>query len=145
MISAATLSRRSVLGLAALGLAGCKHSSTPSAPRVDPDASALASARAEELALIAAFDGQITGASGDTADALAASRAVHAAHLTALGGTPPPAPTVGTSTAPPFDDIGRELRRSAQSLRGLAVAASAGHNAAILASIAASHEVFARD
>lgn len=143
MKSAVALTRRSLFGLAALGLAGCKAGSSPPAPRVDPDAAALASARAAEADLLARYDTQIAGATGDTADLLSSRRAAHAAHLAALGGTPAPAPGIGTAAAQPFGTIDRDLRKSSESLRAAALAAVDGKHAALLASVAASHEVMA--
>src|SRR5437667_182721 len=80
--SAATISRRSALGLGLLAVAACKKGSSPSAPRVDPDSSALADARASELAVLAAATDP-------------AERALHTQHLTALGGS-----TLGSPTSP---------------------------------------------
>ncbi|MGN6473027.1 MAG: hypothetical protein ACTHK4_05165 [Mycobacteriales bacterium] len=140
MKSAATISRRSLLGFAALALAACKKGSSASVPHRDPDATALADARASEEAILAMYDAQLAGATGDTADLLTARRAAHAEHLTALGGTPSSPPNIGTSTAQPFGQIGRVLQDSATSLRGAAVAAVDGAHAATLASIAASHQ-----
>jgi hypothetical protein len=125
--SAATITRRSLLGLAALGLAGCKHRSSASTPRVDPDASALATARAVEIELLLA-----------TTDP--GEHARHLGHLAALGGTAP------TAVATPATTLPRPLlRTSAKSLREAAVAAVDGTHAALFASIAASHEVMLGD
>jgi hypothetical protein len=107
---------------------------------VSPDAAALGQARAGEAELIAAYDAAIAAATGDTSD-LSAARAMHATHLAALAGGSTPAVT---STPPPLSEIGALLGGSAASLRTFAVSAVNGHNAAVLASIAASHAAGAR-
>ncbi|HVT21119.1 MAG TPA: hypothetical protein VHE57_07010 [Mycobacteriales bacterium] len=126
MKSAVSLTRRSFLGLAALGLAGCKGASPPAARHLDPDASALAAARDAEVALLAA-----------TTDP--AQREAHVAHLAALGGS---APGAATAIGPSARSL---LRSSTTSLRAAALTATSGTHAAVFASIAASHEVLARD
>jgi hypothetical protein len=118
-------------------VAGCRHKATPPrVPPVAPDAAALTSARASEQDVLAAYDAAIAVASGADAIQLTADRATHLTHLTALGGpiNPP---------SPPPDSISLVLRDSAASLRSAAVGAVDGSKAALLASIAASHEVMA--
>lgn len=125
------MSRRSLLGLAALGLAACKKGSSPPTPRVDPDATALAAARDGELTLIRSCE-----AVGFTAD-----QNIHTAHFKALGGVFPSAPVMPKLLQ--TDEIQSAVRGSVASLRGAAVAAIDGDHAARFASIAASHEVMA--
>ncbi|HVT65359.1 MAG TPA: hypothetical protein VHD81_09405 [Mycobacteriales bacterium] len=129
MKSAATITRRSVLGAGLLAIAACKHPSSPPVPHVDPDAAALAEARAMEVQLLS-----------ETTDP--AERAAHLQHLAALGGTVP-SPTA--TTTPVTEPVRVQLRGSADSLRTAAVAASNGMHAAVFASIAASHEVLLGD
>jgi hypothetical protein len=138
--SAVALSRRSVLGLAALVLTGCRNHSTSSQPRVTADAAALASARASEAGLIAAYDAALPSAGRLTAR-LSAERAVHSRHLAALGGRA----NVDPAAIGPDRSLRHLLRRSAASLRAAAVGAVDGTQAALLASIGASHEVMARE
>lgn len=131
MKSAVAFSRRTLLGVSALALAGCKHVSPPSAPRTDPDATALAAARATEVALIAACEGA----------GLLEDVAAHRAHLSALGGRA----VAPSPSASPLPSEARTLVRStADPLRNAADIAVDGIHAAILASIAASHAVMAK-
>lgn len=136
--SAATISRRSLLGLAALALGACKKGSSASASRAEPDAAALASARATELALIAAYDSFLDTIQGSAVSHLLAERALHTAHLAALGGSAAGPSPAATSTPAAIPSL---LRNSASSLRAAAVAAVDGVHAAVFASTAASHEV----
>lgn len=117
-----TVSRRALLVAAPVAfVAGCRDR-RPARP--DPDAAALAAARDTEVRLVAAY-----AAAGD--DRL---RAEHLAHLTALGGVLPSA-----SSPPSAGDPASLVRGSVASLQSAAIAAHAGHVAAVLASIAAAH------
>lgn len=133
------VSRRSLLGLSLMAIAACKHKA--SAPPVDPDAAALAVARESEQELLASYDTAIASASAAAAPRLAAERALHAAHLTALGGATPGRSTDAFSTSTSVKAL---LRRSARVFDGVAVGALDGTHAAVFASIAASHEAMAR-
>jgi hypothetical protein len=116
--------RRAVLGATVAAVAACtsRHRDTPA----DPDAEAVAAARAGELLLLAPL------ASGTPA------HTAHVAHLRALGGTPP---TPGTTpTAAPAPAYADQLA-SVPVLQSAARRAHSGRNAAVLASIAASHAV----
>jgi hypothetical protein len=121
-----------LLGLAALGLAGCKAGSSASATHTDPDRSALAVARSAEQVLVAACD----------AAGLTAESAIHAEHLAALGGSVPVPRALNTPAAHAIRAL---LRDSTDSLRGAALAAVSGAHAAVFASVAASHEVMTHD
>jgi hypothetical protein len=139
---AGSITRRSVLAGSLATVAACSHPhprSTP--PKASPDAASLAQARAGEAELIAVYDAAIVAARGRRVDTLTTARDAHAAHLAALAGTSTPAPT---ATLPPFSEIDALLRGSAASLRTFAVSAAIGGNAAVFASIAASHEVSTR-
>lgn len=143
MRPAVTLSRRAVLGLAAAALAGCQRKAPRRrAPVADPDAAAMATARQSEQQLLAMYDAAIATATGDTGDLLGVERAEHAAHLAALEGATVAATT--PTSVPPFQRLTSLLRESADTLHGLAIAAVEGGNAAVLASIAASHTVRSR-
>jgi hypothetical protein len=142
--SAASLTRRSLLGLGALGLAACTKGSSPAAHgadrgSVDPDAGLLASAHGNEQVLVAAYDSAIPSASGAERARLTAERALHATHLHALGKPTPLSPSL------PPGDVDLLLRGSTDLLRGAAVEAADGAHAAVFASIAASHEAMLRD
>jgi hypothetical protein len=100
--------------------------------RVDPDAAVLVSARNSEAVLLAA----------SAAAGLVEEAAMHRQHLTALGGVQTVPTTLNT---PARSTIRALLRDSADKLRSAAVGAIDGSTAALLASIAASHEVTARD
>ncbi|HEX3823292.1 MAG TPA: hypothetical protein VHV79_02370 [Mycobacteriales bacterium] len=138
----AAVSRRALLGLAALSVAGCtKHSKHPattpkSTSPVVPDAAALLSARTGEQRLLAAYDAKIAHAAAKERARLEVARAIHAAHLSALHGAPLP-------SEQRIRHLPAALRSSAHHLRGLALAAVVGENAALLASIAAAHEASA--
>jgi hypothetical protein len=132
------LTRRAALGLGigAVVLAGCNHKKPAAAPSSTPtslaDAAALATARHDEVALVAAYDHLIKHTPISKRGALQVERAIHAAHLAALKGTPDPAQGAHL-------DIQHALRASSQRLRRLSLAAANGANAALFASIAASH------
>lgn len=128
-----------MLGLAVVAAAGCHKAVRQLArPPVVPDAAALHTARVGEIALIASYDAALAGAPIRKRPALQVARAIHATHLSALGGALP----AKFSAIDAGHDAGI-LHSSAAELRGLALAATAGSNAALLASIAASHEVSA--
>lgn len=142
----AILSRRALLGLAALtasGLldGGCGKHKRPAAakPVVVPDAAALNRARDGERLLLASYDAKIAHAAAHELPRLQVARAIHATHLSALHGRASTGSEIAVVT-----NIRAALRRSVQDLRGLALAATSGANAAVLASIAASHETSAR-
>jgi hypothetical protein len=139
--SRGVLTRRALLGLIGLSVAGCsKHAKAiPPKPAVVPDAAALASARASEQMLLDAYAAKIRAAPVHERAPLVVARAVHATHLAALHGTPAPlgtAATAGTIAVP----LRSALRASATSLRRFSLVATDGGNAALFASIAASHE-----
>jgi hypothetical protein len=119
-----TISRRAILVASAVApvaaVAGCRD--RPPA-RPDPDAAAIAAARDTEQRLVAGY-----GAAGN-----ARLRAEHLAHLTALGGVMP------TTPAASVEDPASLAHASVPALQSAAIAAHAGHVAAVLASIAAAH------
>src|SRR3954469_11626875 len=92
------LTRRALLGAGVLVLAGCKtraHSSSS-----DPDAAALAAARAGEVALLSSY------AEGTP------EHSAHLTHLRALGGAAPSpgsTPNQTTSTAPAYTEVGASV------------------------------------
>src|SRR3954468_20583492 len=136
--------RAVILGAVAMPLAACRPKrQVARPPRPAVDQAALDAALAAELALLAEYDARITsGAPPD--DAVAAARAGHADHVRALGGrVTSPTGAAGTATAP-TRDLSRLESRSAKNLRRAATSARAGDVAALLASVAASHEVFAQ-
>jgi hypothetical protein len=123
------ISRRALLAgagiglLGGAGLLGCTPVKQQQLP--DPDAAALAAARGMELALLANY------AVGDP------SYRVHLAHLHALGGRPP-SPADSSGPVSPRVAAAAEAT-SVPALQAAAIAAVRGPNAALLASIAASH------
>ncbi|HVU60434.1 MAG TPA: hypothetical protein VHD58_02140 [Mycobacteriales bacterium] len=146
MRPAVTVTRRSILGAGLLFVAACKHPMAARHPAAaDPDAAALAEARLTEQRLIAWYDDAIAVTAGQGVVAIAAARATHVAHLSALGGTAPatpmPTPTPVTTLGPSIQSL---LESSAASLHDAAVGAVTGANAALLASICAAHTVSAR-
>lgn len=104
-----------------------------------PDAAALLSARTGEQRLLAAYDAKIAHASAKERARLQVARAIHATHLSALHGTASAAGSAGHR----LHHLPAALHASAHQLRGLALAAAVGDNAALLASIAAAHEASA--
>jgi hypothetical protein len=125
-----------------LSVVACdKHTKrTVQTPPADPDAAALVTARALEQLLLASYDAKIAHASARHRPPLEVARAIHAAHLDALHGT------TGATTADiaVVSNIRHELLVSASTLRGLSLDAVNGGNAALLASIAASHQTSAQ-
>jgi hypothetical protein len=140
-ISRRAFGRRALLAATVLGVAGCgKHKQPPKPrPTAVPDAQALTSARSIEELLLASYDAKIAHSSARHRAALQVERAIHATHLAALH--PGAADTTDTAVV---TDLRRTLRHSVSTLRGLALTATDGTNAALLASIAASHEVSAQ-
>lgn len=133
-----TITRRGLLGCAALVVAGCHSGSTTTTPTPTPpapDAAAVATARQGELRLLQSYDTAIARASARHRPTLEVARALHATHLSALGATPPAV----TVRGPLIHDLTAVLAASARSLRQLAVTAHSGKTAATFASIAASH------
>jgi hypothetical protein len=131
------LTRRAALGLAALSVVGC-HGSADSpgrSPAAGPDAAALATAREGELRLLAAYRARLRSVPLHKRAPLQVELAIHTAHLGALPRVPSATPT----PHPPTGHLSEALRVSAAELRRLALGAVDGANAALLASIAASH------
>lgn len=134
------LTRRAALGLGigTVLVTGCHdHGSTPttrptSTPARVPDAAALATARRGELHLLAAYEREIRHAPLRQRGPLRVERAIHLTHLAALHGG-------DSSVIGAVGNVRHTLRASAAELRRLSLAATDGTNAALLASIAASH------
>lgn len=123
--------------MAVVAVAGCQSrtKATPTPAVQMPDGTALQTARRFEEQLLTAYDAQIRRTPLPDRGPLQVERAIHATHLLALHGTPASrgaAARHGTSTQ-------SMLRSSARELRRLALAATNGPNAALFASIAASH------
>jgi hypothetical protein len=131
------ISRRAILLAPVLALAGCgKHRKpVPPAPAVTPDAAALVTAQLIEKRLLATYHVKIRHASAADRPVLEVALAMHTAHLEALHGSA----TSGT-VAPAARHLRAALHSSVTTLRGLSLAAVDGANAAVFASIAASHE-----
>jgi len=131
------LTRRAVITAALVAVAGChsKSKPSPSKPAVLPDAAALGTAGHLEKVLLAKYDAEIRRTPLHRRGALQVERAIHAAHLAALQGLAPPA--AGSVAA--SGSTASLLRSSASELRRLALDATNGAHAALLASIAASH------
>ena len=134
------LTRRSLLGLTALTVAGCHKAAKrpPATPQLIPDADAISTARQIERNLLARYDEKIAAASVAERPQLVVQRAIHATHLKSLGTGYAGGPRAG---APPARGIKADLRASIADLQHLALHATTGSNAALLASIAASHQV----
>jgi hypothetical protein len=125
-------------------------SARPTASSAPPDTAALVSARDIESTLLAGFDRQIATSRGARRARLEVARAIHATHLDALraptSGTP--TPTTTPASADPTDtaaakrepSVATTLAASVPTLRRLSLAARSGSTAALLASIAASHQ-----
>jgi hypothetical protein len=125
MRPAATVTRRTALGLGLLLIAACKHTTASHPPALPPDESALGALLADEASVLAA-----------TTDP--AEFAIHVQHYVALGGS------ASGYVAPPSQPVGASrplLRSSTTLLREAAINAVEGTHAATFASIAASHEV----
>jgi hypothetical protein len=135
------MSRRAVLGLVAVTLVACGKKRKPPTPTpvVVPDAEALADARAREAQLLAWYDQAIATALVHQRPALQVERAIHATHRSALHAAPVTSTDL-PAVAPAVTNVRRALRTSARQLRRAALTATEGNNAALLASIAASHE-----
>jgi hypothetical protein len=117
-----------------------RPAAVPTRPVADPDAAILAAARAEELALLAAYDALLT-ARPTLRIRLAPLRAHHAAHLTALRETPE-SPAPAPSPAPASRDVLAAERRAAAARRADAERATPVR-AGLLASIGASEAAHA--
>jgi hypothetical protein len=94
----------------------------------------MAEARVAEARLLASYDAKIATLPLHKRAPLQVERAIHATHLAALQGTPR-----NQRRAHRVQDLAAELRSSANRLRRLALSATNGTNAALLASIAAAH------
>jgi hypothetical protein len=139
------VTRRAVLlGAVAVVAAACrpKHRAAPP-PNQAPDRAVLAEALGAEQALLAEYDAGI-GPDASPDEVVTAARAAHADHVRALGGHVGAPTGPATAKASPRADLSRLERRSAQALRRAATSARSGDVAAVLASIAASHEVLAQ-
>ncbi|HTR69881.1 MAG TPA: hypothetical protein VMH41_06590 [Mycobacteriales bacterium] len=138
------LTRRSLLIAGALVSAGCSAASSGHTPRAatTTDASGLARAHDLEQALITAYDAKIADATGSERARLEVERAIHVAHLGALRDRIPSA--TASPAASGHTPIAPLLRHSIRSLRSLALVATSGADAALFASIAASHETSLR-
>lgn len=132
---------RAMVAASAVTLAACGKHHKPTAPKptATPDADGLSTARHLEQVLLASYDAKIAHASARHRAQLQVARAIHATHLSALHRSQPDSADIAVVT-----DLRRALRQSVTTLRGLAVTATDGANAALLASIAASHETSAR-
>jgi hypothetical protein len=139
--SRGVLTRRALLGLVGLSVVACdKHTKrTVQAPVVPPDTDALVTARNVELLLLSSYDAKIAHASARHRPGLEVARAIHMAHLDALHGT-----TSSTTDIAAVANVRHELRVSVATLRGLSRDAVDGANAALFASIAASHQTSAQ-
>jgi hypothetical protein len=95
------------------------------------------------LALLAGYDRRIAASRGRRRARLEVARAVHATHLDALAArtpgaaTPSASPSSGSKHGP---SIATTLATSVPTLRRLSLATQEGTTAALLASIAASHQ-----
>jgi hypothetical protein len=135
------MTRRTAIGLLVLTAAACqKHSATTGVvrPVVVPDAAALVAARDGERLLLAFYDHAIAHAKRHQLPALRVARAVHATHLEALRGT-----QTSTADIAAVSNLRHALLASVRRLQALSLAATEGTNAALLASIAASHQASA--
>jgi hypothetical protein len=142
--SRGVLTRRALLGLAGLSVVACdKHPKRAvRALVVVPDAAALVTARNLELVLLASYDAKIAQVSARRRPALEVAKAIHVAHLDALHGST--SSTSSTSDIAVVANLRHELRVSAATLRDLSRNAVNGTNAAVFASIAASHQTSAQ-
>jgi hypothetical protein len=137
-------SRRTLLLTAAAGtvLVACGGRRTASPSAGTADTAALQQAVDEERRLLAGYDGLLSRAGPDPT--LEQARADHARHHEALlaslqtSAPVPSSPTVFPHP-PTADDLGAAERASVVTLQSAAVAARDGTNAAVLASVAASH------
>lgn len=118
-------------------IAGChstKPATKPTPPPVVPDLEALQTARDAEAQLLTSYDAKMKHLPLHKRAPLQVERAIHATHLAALKGGP-----ASVAAATPTHNLTAALKASATQLRRLALAATEGSNAALLASIAASH------
>lgn len=131
--------------MALLATAGChSRARRPTAKPATVDAEAVEAAASRERMIVATCDAAIARAAVADLPALQVARAVHATHLAALHDAGALPSTSAPSTVAPRRLI-PVVRQSASELRGLAIRARSGANAALFASIAASHEVSAVD
>ena len=145
------VTRRAVLvGAVGIVVAACtrrRPGSPPPGP--EPDADALAEAMASEQSLIAAYDAAAPAAGGDAAY-VASLLAAHKEHLAALeqatgatrSATPSSSLTSSPTPAPTEDQLRAAETASARGLTEHAIAVQDGSHAALLASIAAAHQVY---
>lgn len=103
----------------------------------------MSAAYLDEQAFIAAYDDALVTASADEQAHLEVQRAVHATHLAALREFTPPAATAPQVPQYRLKTITGTLRSSAAFGHRAAINAVDGSNAALLASIAASHAISA--
>jgi hypothetical protein len=144
-VTGSRLTRRSLLAGSAAFIAACsgkKHPKTSSAP--PPDQAAMQTAYREEQKLIGLYKDALKQASPATQAKLEVELAVHETHLSALH-----AFAVPTTYSPVGGVTDKQLKHTlhaaATSGQQAAVNATEGSNAALLASIAASHTISAVD
>jgi len=144
------VTRRAILaGAVGIVVAACTKRRAAVPPEPAPATGPIAEALAAEQAIIAAYDAAAPPTDGD-ARYLASLLAAHKEHLTALQRAAGVAPSAtGTSAAtssptpaPTESQLQAAERASARRLTDSAVAAADGAVAALLASIAAAHEVY---
>jgi len=131
------LTRRTLLGLTAVVVTGCHKAAKRPPARPNPDAGAIALAREIERNLLSEYDAKISAASAQTRPTLVVQRAIHATHLKALQAEA----AAATPIPPSAHGLRADLRSSISALQRLALTAKTGSTAALLASIAASHQV----
>lgn len=137
------LSRRTLLAGAVLTAAGCSshHSASNRQAAVDPDAPLLVRAHDDEATLIAGYDALLAHATGQRRAQLLVQRAAHSVHLEALAVHRNTASaSASAAVVPRGSQLQRELTTSARRLQTAAETIRDGGNAALLASIAASHQ-----
>jgi hypothetical protein len=134
-----------VLAGSAAFLAACSgHNKPKKSAAPPPDQAAMQSAYRDELKLIGLYQAAIKSSSADTQAKLEVELAVHQTHLSALKtfATAATFSQVGTVTV---KELKHQLRTAATAGQLAAVNAAEGDNAALLASIAASHTISALD
>lgn len=143
-MSAQRPTRRAVLvGLLGTVATACHPSRRPAASP-PPDEAAIRAAVADEIALLASYD-DVLQAHRSSHGVLRSERALHERHLEVLRGLLPatsPTPTASSpSSATGEQALRRLLSATATRLSAAAVRARVGDVAAVLASVAASHDV----